>query len=188
MAIPFSKSKDKIELQMATNHYGPFLLTTLLLDRLKASAPSRIINVASKTHRYAEITKTDLNRNESNYNKWSAYRISKLANILFTRELAKRLDGTGVTANSVHPGIVNTPLIRHLNPIMTTLVPVTYLFYKTPKSGAQTSVYAALDPALQQVSGAHFADCSVVGVAAQATDRENIEWLWKKSEEITKQR
>lgn len=103
MAIPKALTQDGIEMQLGTNHLGHFLLTNLLLDLLKAGAPSRIVVVSSVLHRIGYINKDDLN-SEKSYRKWIVYGQSKLANILFVRELSKRLQGTGVTANSLHPG------------------------------------------------------------------------------------
>lgn len=114
MAIPKSQTKDGFEMQIGTNHMGHFLLTNLMLDLLKQSAPSRIINLSSLFHWYGRINKEDLN-SEKSYWRWLAYGQSKLANILFTRELAKRLEGSGVTANSCHPGAVNTELMRDVD-------------------------------------------------------------------------
>ena len=104
MACAKGKTKDGFELQLGTNHLGHFLLTNLLLDLLKAAAPSRIVNVASILHRIGRINKTDLMRDKS-YNRWLVYGQSKLANVLFTHELAQKLQGSGVTANSLHPGL-----------------------------------------------------------------------------------
>lgn len=104
MACPKALTKDGFELQLGTNHLGHFLLTNLLLDVMKASAPSRVVTVSSILHRIGHIKKDDLN-SEKSYWKWSVYGQSKLANILFTRELSKRLAGTGVTANCLHPGM-----------------------------------------------------------------------------------
>lgn len=105
MAMPRTETKDGFEMQLGVNHLGHFLLTNLLLDTLKASAPSRIIVLSSIAHQWGNIDKDDLNC-EKSYGQWTAYGRSKLANILFTRELAKRLVGTGVVANSIHPGAV----------------------------------------------------------------------------------
>lgn len=114
MAIPKAVTKDGFEMQIGTNHMGHFLLTNLLLDVLKQSSPSRIINVSSLFHWYGRINKEDLN-SEKSYWRWIAYGQSKLANILFTRELSKRLEGTGVTVNAVHPGAVRTGLTRDVD-------------------------------------------------------------------------
>lgn len=174
---------DKLEMQIGTNHFGHFLLTTLLLDLLKASAPARIINVSSIGHKGGRINRDDL-QSEKSYSKWAAYMQSKLANILFTRELAKRLKGTGVTANSLHPGAVTTELVRHLS-ILSYALSTLRIFYKTPKSGAQTSIMLAVDPAVAEVSGRYFADCKVTEEAKAAKSDEDAAWLWQISEQIT---
>jgi NAD(P)-dependent dehydrogenase (short-subunit alcohol dehydrogenase family) len=114
MACPKAMTKDGFEAQIGTNHMGHFLLTNLLLDLLKQSSPSRIVVLSSLFHWYGRINKEDLN-SEKSYWKWLAYGQSKLANILFTRELARRLEGTGVTVNSCHPGAVNTELTKSLD-------------------------------------------------------------------------
>lgn len=114
MACPKSQTRDGFELQIGTNHMGHFLLTNLLLDLMKQSAPARIINVSSLYHVFGRINKSDLN-SDKHYWRWFAYAQSKLANILFTRELAQRLEGTGITVNACHPGAVNTELTRNLD-------------------------------------------------------------------------
>lgn len=176
---------DNLEMQIGTNHFGHFLLTTLLLDMIKASAPARIITVSSVGHWPGKIHRNDLQM-EKSYSKWSAYFQSKLANILFTRELAKRLEGTGVTANSLHPGAVRTELARHLT-VMSVLLKPFFLFYKTPKSGAQTSIMLAVDPDLANVTGRYFADCKIANESAAAKNDEDAAWLWGISEKITSQ-
>lgn len=124
-------TKDGLELQIGTNHFGHFLLTNLLLDMLKASAPSRIINVSSHAHKFGKINRDDIHLVKS-YSRWGAYGQSKLANVLFTRELAKRLKGTNVTANSLHPGAVKTELARHLGFLQYLALPMVFLV-KKPK-------------------------------------------------------
>lgn len=114
MACPRSQTRDGFEAQIGTNHLGHFLLTNLLLDLLKNSAPSRVITVSSLYHIFGFINKNDLN-SEKHYWRWLAYAQSKLANILFARELARRLEGTQVTSNALHPGCVNTDLTRNLD-------------------------------------------------------------------------
>ncbi|XP_031620661.1 retinol dehydrogenase 14-like [Contarinia nasturtii] len=138
---------------------------------MKASTPSRIITVSSTAHRYGRINRTDLNM-ENSYNQYQAYFQSKLANVLFARSLASRLSGTSVTSNSLHPGIVHLKIL---------ISPLT-LFMKTPKSGAQTSIMLAVDPALEQVSGQYFADCRITNESGAARDDEMAEWLWEASE------
>lgn len=114
MACPKALTRDGFEMQIGTNHMGHFLLTNLLLDLLKQSSPSRIVILSSMFHWYGRINKEDLN-SEKSYWRWAAYGQSKVANILFARELAKKLAGTGVTANSVHPGAVKTGLTRDID-------------------------------------------------------------------------
>lgn len=156
---------------------------------MKKSAPSRIIVLSSLAHKYGEINCDDLN-SEKSYNKYKAYSQSKLANILFTQELAKRLKGTGITVNACHPGIVKTELGRHLvhSVLKKILDPFTYFFFKTPKSGAQTSIRLAVDPELENVSGMYFADCKAqkVATSARKNSGEISEWLWNESERLTK--
>lgn len=156
MMCPKMLTKDGFEMQLGTNHMGHFLLTNLLLDQLKKAAPSRIINLSSLAHIGGKLNKEDLNSDQS-YNDVMAYCQSKLANVLFTRELAKRLEGSQVTVNCLHPGAVNTDLLRHVNPILRTIAtPFLPYFFKTPKSGAQTSIRLAVDPELEKVTGKYF--------------------------------
>ncbi|XP_046592306.1 retinol dehydrogenase 13 isoform X3 [Neodiprion lecontei] len=190
MRCPKSTTADGIETQLGVNHMGHFLLTNLLLDRLKSSAPSRIINVSSIAHKRGDIDVTDLN-SEKDYDPAKAYAQSKLANILFTNELARKLQGTGVTANAVHPGIVDTDIIRHMGFYNSTfskifLYPFAWPFIKTPKQGAQTCIYAALDPSLKDVSGKYFSNCEEADTAPQAKDEKLAKWLWLTSEKWTR--
>jgi len=176
-------TKDGLEMQIGTNHFGHFLLTNLLLDTIKASAPARIINVSSICHTWGKIYRDDL-QFEKSYSKWLAYARSKLANVLFTRELEKRLKGTRVTVNALHPGSVRTELARHSSIIQyaTFLFPV---FIKTPRSGAQTSIMLAVDPTLESVTGKYFADCAITQESKDARSDETAAWLWEASERIT---
>lgn len=188
MAMPKALTKDGFEMQLGVNHLGHFLLTNLLLDILKTSAPSRIIVLSSLAHKYGEINREDLN-SEKSYNKYKAYSQSKLANILFVQELAKRLKNTYVTVNALHPGIVKTDLGRYLvHSFLKKLIdPFTYYFFKTARSGAQTSIRLAVDPELENVSGEYFADCKIQRVAPSARkNNDDAEWLWKQSEKMTR--
>lgn len=147
---------DGFESQIGVNHMGHFLLTNLLLDTLKASVPSRIITLTSVAHRVGKINKLDLNSDKS-YHSFLAYAQSKLANILFTRELSKQLAGTGVTANSVNPGPVHTSITKNINIFIRLFwVPISWAFFKTPEKGAQTSIRLAVDPNLERVTGKYF--------------------------------
>ncbi|XP_055603262.1 retinol dehydrogenase 12-like [Uranotaenia lowii] len=189
MACPKELTKDGFEQQIGVNHLGHFLLTNLLMDRLKSSAPSRIVNLSSLAHYYGSINKQDLN-SERSYNQVMAYCQSKLANVLFTRELARRLEGTGVTAYAVHPGSVDTDLLRHMGSLFFLLEhklikPIVRLTFKSVKSGAQTSLYTALDEGLVNVSGKYYADCCEKKPSAAALDDETARWLWNTSEKLT---
>ncbi|CRL08604.1 CLUMA_CG021385, isoform A [Clunio marinus] len=184
MACPKSYTKDGFEMQIGVNHLGHFLLTQLLLDRLKASAPSRIVVVSSSGHKLSDINKLDLMSDKA-YNKIKAYGQSKLANILFTRYLAMKLEGSGVTVNSCHPGIVQTDLGRHmeswLRPIYRKIL---FPYYKSIKEGAQTQIRLAVDPDLEHVTGKYFVDCHEVEPSKAALNDETAAWLWKKSTEM----
>ncbi|XP_017014764.2 retinol dehydrogenase 13-like [Drosophila takahashii] len=189
MHCPRTLTKDGFEMQLGVNHMGHFLLTHLLLDVLKKTAPSRIVVVSSGAHTHGSINVDDLN-SEKSYGKIAAYTQSKVANILFTRELAKRLEGTGVTVNSLHPGAVDTELMRYWSFMENSLIaflvkPLQWTLFKTPRSGAQTSLYAALDPELKNVSGLYFSDCKAKDVSAAAKDDKAGKFLWAESEKWT---
>lgn len=188
MRCPKMLTKDGIELQIGVNHMGHFLLTNLLLDCIKAAAPSRIITVSSLGHVLGRINTTDLN-SEKNYVRGDAYNQSKLANILFTLELSERLKGTGVTANSLHPGVVHTELGRHMDNHFsfsgTIVRAVLGPFFKNSKDGAQTTLYAALDPDLKNVTGKYFSDCTIKSVAPAGRNIDMAKWLWDVSEKWT---
>lgn len=181
---PYMKTEDGFEMQFGVNHLGHFLLTNLLLGLLKNSAPSRIVVVSSKLYKYGEINFEDLN-SEISYNKSFCYSRSKLANILFARELARRLEGTGVTVNSLHPGIVRTNLGRHVNiPLLAKPLfnLVSWAFFKTPLEGAQTSIYLASSPEVEGVSGKYFGDCKEEELLPKAMDDLVARKLWDISE------
>ncbi|TDG47115.1 hypothetical protein AWZ03_006552 [Drosophila navojoa] len=190
MRCPRTLTADGFEMQLGVNHLGHFLLTNLMLDILKKSAPSRIINVSSLAHTRGEINMTDVN-SEKSYDEAKAYNQSKLANVLFTKELARRLEGTGVTANALHPGIVDTDIFRHMSFFSNFFAglfvrPLFWPFVKSVRNGAQTTLYAALDPDLEGVSGAYFADCKIQEPAPAATDMQVAKWLWAVSEKWTR--
>ncbi|XP_075413192.1 retinol dehydrogenase 14 [Tenrec ecaudatus] len=181
---PYAKTEDGFEMQFGVNHLGHFLLTHLLLGLLKNSAPSRIVVVSSKLYKYGDINFEDLN-SEQSYNKSFCYSRSKLANILFTRELARRLEGTNVTVNVLHPGIVRTNLGRHIN-IPLLVKPlfnlVSWAFFKTPAEGAQTSIFLASSPEIEGVSGKYFGDCKEEELLPKAVDELVARKLWDISE------
>lgn len=143
---------DGIEATLATNHLGPFLLTNLLLDVIKRSAPARIINVSSVSHRRTTIDFDDL-QGEKKYDGNRAYGQSKLANILFTYELAKRLKGTGVTVNALCPGGVSTGIWRHFNPLLRGFLKA---ILKTPEEAAKLPLYLATSKELEGATGKYF--------------------------------
>ncbi|KOC62079.1 Retinol dehydrogenase 13 [Habropoda laboriosa] len=160
MSCPKTYTEEGIEMQLGVNHMGHFLLTNLLLDVLKDSAPARIINVSSAAHKRGKINLKDLNSQED-YEPSAAYAQSKLANILFTRELANKLKGTDVTVNAVHPGIVRTGITRHMGLAQYFLGrilinTITWIFIKPPTRGAQPILFLALDPSVKDVTGAYF--------------------------------
>jgi retinol dehydrogenase-12 len=177
------ESVDGIEMTLALNHLAPFLLTNLLLDRLKASAPARVINVSSDVHRSVQMDFDDLQM-ERSYSAWKAYGRSKLALTLFTYELARRLGGSQVTANAVHPGFVATG-IGLTNAFLRLFQPVMRLFAKSPEEGAETSIYLASSPDVESVTGAYFADKEAVPSSAASHDEAAAERLWEISAELT---
>nr|XP_057913629.1 retinol dehydrogenase 14b [Doryrhamphus excisus] len=183
---PYSKTEEGFEMQLGVNHLGHFLLTHLLLDLLKRSAPSRIVVVSSKLYKYGHINFDDLN-SENNYDKAFCYSQSKLANLLFTLELAQRLEGTGVTVNALTPGIVRTGLGRHVHipflakPLFSL---ASMVFFKTPLEGAQTPLYLACSPVVEGVSGKCFANCEEEELLAKATDGQAAKKLWDMSRKM----
>jgi NAD(P)-dependent dehydrogenase (short-subunit alcohol dehydrogenase family) len=168
---------DGYERVFAVNHLAPYLLTRLLLDRLVASAPSRIVNVASDAHSFGTLDPDDYMSTRS-YKPMKAYGRSKLANILFTAELARRLEGSGVTANSLHPGFVSTGLARD-NKLGILFMKLARPFIKSPSDGAETTVFLASEPVA--VSGEYFVDRKVHATKDYAKDPVMAERLWDDS-------
>ncbi len=148
-------SEDGIELTFAVNHLGPFLLTELLLDLLRASAPARIVNVASRAHLRGSL---DLDRplSEGRYRPMAAYSRSKLANVVYTLELAERLRGTGVTVNCLHPGVVATNILPSSSRPMKLATGFAKRFMLSPEKGAATTLYLATSPEVEGISGGYF--------------------------------
>lgn len=176
-------SVDGIEMTFALNHLAYFLLTNLLLDTIKASAPARIINVSSDAHASGKIEFDNL-QGEQNYGN-SAYANSKLANILFTAELARRLAGTGVTVNALHPGLVATGFGKNNGGLLMKMIrAVVPLVARSPEKGAETSVYLASSPDVENVTGKFFYDSHVIPPAKQATDMDIAQRLWGVSAEM----
>lgn len=176
---------DRIERTWALNHLAPFLLTGLLLERLKESAPARVITTASDAHRGARLPFDDLNAERS----WGGrgfrrYGETKLANILFTKELATRLEGTDVTANCFHPGVVATGFNRNNGPLMRAAMTVVKPFSRSPEKGAETLVWLA-DSDEVPGSGGYFVDMKLATPTREARDLEAARRLWEISERQT---
>jgi NAD(P)-dependent dehydrogenase (short-subunit alcohol dehydrogenase family) len=170
------------ELAFGVNHVGPFLLTNLLLDRVRQSAPARIVNVSSVGHYQAKGIDYDAIRKPTRtVTGLPEYAVSKLANVLHAQELARRLDGSGVTTYSLHPGAIASDVWRR---IPWPVAPIMKLFMKNTEEGAQTSLYCATDPRLAGVSGRYYDDCAEKEPSKVATPELGAE-LWKKSEEWT---
>lgn len=182
-------TEDGLEETFAVNHMAYFLLTRLLEARLRECAPARIVNVASDAHRMGRLDLSDL-QSERAYaglpvvTAFRVYGTSKLANILFTRELARRLAGSGVTANCVHPGPVATRLGQNNGRLGRLLTGALRPFFLTPAQGAETSIYVASAPGLSQVSGAYFAKKREREPSAAARDDEAARALWDASSRI----
>lgn len=175
---------DGLELTFALNHMGYFRLTALLRDRLIASAPARVVNVASEAHRGAQLDFTDL-QCARNYNGWRAYQRSKLANILFTRELARRLAGTGVTANCLHPGFVATGFGDNNRGVWRLGIAIGKLIMAIPVGrGAETPVYLASSADVEGISGKYFSKCRERAPDAPAQDDGAAARLWQESERL----
>jgi retinol dehydrogenase 12 len=177
---------DGIENTFAVNHLAYFLLTRLLLERITQSAPARIVNVASAAYTFVkEVGLDDLNATRQ-YKTFKVYGRSKLANILFTRQLCKQLKDTGVTVNCVHPGAVSTGLGQQNNLVIGKLVSLILKpFFRTPEHGAQTSLHVALSPELEGVSGAYFSNCKQVKLKPWACDDDSAAKLWLACEKMT---
>lgn len=172
---------DAIETTFAVNHLAYFLLTNLLLDVLQQSAPSRIVSVSSEAHKYGKVEFDNL-QGEREYKGIPAYSNSKLENVLFTRELARRLAGTGVTANCLHPGAVATSIFRN------TPKPIEWLikmFTMSPEKGAETSIYLATSPEVEGITGKYFEKKQEKYPTRTAQDDELAQKLWQVSQQMT---
>lgn len=177
-------SADGLERTFALNHVAPFLLTALLLDRLKASASARVVTVSSNMHALGKMDFDDL-QGERSYSGGRAYNQSKLANLLFTYELARRLEGSSVTATALHPGVVRTSFgaedparLQHV------LLPVMRPFMKSPARGAATSIHAASAPELETVTGQYFANGKLKRSSTRSHDEVAADRLWRASVDL----
>lgn len=182
------ESADGIEMTFALNHLAPFLLTNLLLDVIKASGEpdvaARIVNVASIVHRRRVLDLGDLENRKRRYAFMDVYGRSKLANVLFTYELAHCLRGSHVTANALHPGFVATNLGAN-HPVGRVFKPFVNRFAITPEEGSQTSIYLASSPKVEGITGKYFVKCEAVPSSEESYDEETARRLWEISEEMT---
>ena len=178
-------TKDGLEMTFATNHMSYFVLTELLRKNLAASAPARVVNTASNAHRGAKLDFADLQA-EKSYSGFRVYGRSKLCNILFTRELARRLAGTGVTANSLHPGFVNTRFGDQNQGFGSVVFGFLKKFALTPEQGSETIVYLASSDAPTKLSGEYFYKSKIVAPSKEAQDDEAAVRLWQESERIAR--
>ncbi len=178
------ESADGIEMTFALNHLAYFLLTNLLLPLLEQSAPARIVSVASDAHKGVSINFDDP-QGKNRFGGWRAYQRSKLANILFTLELARRLEGKRVTANSLHPGFVRTTIFREGGPIGWLLRRAADILALSPEDGAKTSIYLASSPDVAGITGRYFDKEKPAESSPQSRDLAAAERLWKLSEEMT---
>ena len=180
------ESADGLEMTFALNHLGYFLLTNLLLDMIKASAPARIVNVSSMAHQQGQIDFADL-QNQKSYQGFQVYSQSKLANLLFTYELARRLEGSGVTVNALHPGFVasnfakNNGFIARLAMNLAKLLRIA----QTTDKGAETSIYLASSPEAALVSGRYFDEKKAIRSSHASYNEADARQLWQVSEQLT---
>lgn len=178
-----SVTVDGYETTFAVNHLAPYLLTRLLHDRLVASAPARVVTVSSDAYKAGRLDLDDL-QNEHGYKMFRAYGTSKLANALFSHELARRLQGTSVTSNAVHPGTVRTELGRGSRMFGLVSATVGRVAFKSPEEGARTSVHVASQPEGGLVSGEFWSGCKVVETKPAARDDETSARLWRLSAQL----
>lgn len=178
------ETPDGLEETFAVNHLAYYHLTLRLLDLLKRSAPARVVNVASTMHRFARLNFDDL-ENKKRYAGFRAYNESKLANVLFTRELARRLEGTGVTVNCAHPGGVASNFGTNNGRLAASVLRVAAPFLRTPEKGAETSVWLATAPEVEGVTGGYFTNCKQATPSRAARDEAAAKRLWEISARMT---
>ena len=182
--LSHARTCDGVECVFAVNHLAPFLLTNLLLDRLCATPGARIVNVASEAHRFGTIRFDDLGY-ERRYRWMRAYGQSKLANILFTRELDRRIRDRGASANSLHPGAVATGLGSNNGVVYRVVMPFVRPFLRTPERGAECSLYLATSPEIEGTSGGYYIDCKPRCPSSEARNDRVARRLWRVSERLT---
>lgn len=174
------RTRDGIDVVLQVNHFGPFLLTQLLLEKVKASAPSRIVVVSSLAHKFSRLDAEDLT-GVRRPGRWYPYGNSKLLNVMWTRALAQRLP-SNVTVNSLHPGVVQTDIFHAAPwPADRLLLWLVGLLHKTPREGAQTTVHLAVAPELQSASGGYYVDCRPAPVSSTARNELLVQKVWEKS-------
>jgi len=177
---------DGIEKTIAVNHLAPFLLTNLLSNQLQKASEARVINVSSEAHRLgAEVFDLENLQLKTGYTPMKAYGISKLCNIMFTHELAKRCAGTSVTTNCLHPGVVGTQLAEEASWIMNIIYTIGRPFMRSPRKGAETTIYLATSDEVKSISGKYFKNKKEASPVSIAYDDKLTEELWKISKELT---
>ncbi|XP_077397463.1 dehydrogenase/reductase SDR family member 13b.1 [Festucalex cinctus] len=185
------RTEDGFGMMFGINHVGHFLLTNLLLERLKACQPSRVVNVSSMAHNFGKIDFECLTQHKalglgtSFSEVLRVYSDSKLCNVLFTHELAKRLQGTKVTCYSLHPGAINSELARNTSSLLHILLkPITTFFFKNTVQGCQTTLHCALQEGIEPLSGRYFSNCTVRDVYSKAKDDAAAKKLWELTERM----
>lgn len=182
----YDETEDGIERQFAINHLAPFLLTNLLMECLKASTPARIVNVASRAHYRGWMNFDDIGFKQSYDGFIKAYSQSKLANVLFTKELARKLEGTGITVNCLHPGVVGTSIAQKESKGIYRLGwALMRPFMMSAADGAKTTIYLASSPQVEGVTGEYFDKCKAKPAAKAALNQANARRLWEVSEQLT---
>lgn len=185
-------TEDGFDLAFGVNHLGHFLLTNLLLERLRQCGPSRVITVSALLHRFGNIDfhllalHKDVAPSQSTWYNFQSYCNSKLCNVLFTRELANRLEGTNVTCYTLHPGVIYTELCRNMNQwLQLLMIPLAKLFFLDPIGGSQTTLYCSLQEGIEQLSGRYFSNCVLQQVGKKGRDDGLAKKLWELSEKLT---
>ena len=177
---------DGLEEVFSVNHLAYYSFTLMLINKLIESGPSRVVNVASGAHMFVKDMNFDDLQSEKEYKTMQVYGRSKLANILFTRELAERLEGKGVTVNCLHPGFVNTGIGSNNSPTMgRILMTLARPFSRKTDKGAETSIYLCVSPEVENETGEYFYDCKKEKISAAASDKENATKLWEVSSKLT---
>lgn len=181
-------TEDYLEVQFGTNHLGHFLLVNLLLDLVKQSAPARIVVVSSVLHHLGQIDFDNLSLEKHVPEPFFTYCKSKLANVLMAKELSRRLSGTGVTVNALHPGLINTDINKDRPWLVRVLLepPMTYIYGKSCQQGAQTTIYLCVSEEVDNVTGKYFADCKPQWTSGKVDDKYLAARLWEVSAQLTK--